>query len=753
MAALLFLVLPYLYFWRSALPLGGERRFWAADFTSYYFPNALAILGQLKQGSFPLWDPSNFNGMPLALKAESAFFYPPNLLLFSLATLGDFSGEQLYNVLLISELFHLSLAGFFMYLLLRDLKLPSFSSFFGGVVFAFNGFFTVFLNNLVHVNSACWLPLLFLFSRRAFKLKSWRCSAAAALVLGLSILAGHPQISLLYSGLMIFFLFLFYIFQPPRQLPRRLATGLVILLLGVGTAGVALLPGYQLAKLSNRASLSYDQAALSEAVAPKNLLDFFVPFFFSGDLTEGGTNFLKGNEKVRCYLGILPLLLAVFGALFAERKRQRLTVFFSVSGLVFLGLSLGGHFFLYPLTYLSVPGMSLFRHLKKLLYLVAFCIAALSAFGLERFLGKFDLRGERGVRRFWYVALSLVPLLVFFSLQLYLNLFHQVGGRASYIIASNMLNTFNLFLLIYVVSLAIFYFRIFRYRDRSQSLLRGLIIGVLVTDLFSFGLRLHNNNREARPWELHAANQVTEYLENDPGLFRVYFRGRDRFSNLPQYFGPGALGFHAPFGYQATVLQGVNALKKTSDFEDFESSLYDFLNVKYFVSYEDLSAPSLVPVFQVEITEENRANYFYYADDARGWRNAKVGAALTVFENRDAYPRFFLSEERFSEGEFPSIYQGGDVRLIAYEPANIELEIFSPQELYLISSEVWYPGWRVWVNGGARKLEEGTFRFLRLSPGQQTVKFSFFPRILVYGGITTALSLVLGGYLVLKKGN
>jgi len=91
--------------------------------------------------------------------------------------------------------------------------------------------------------------------------------------------------------------------------------------------------------------------------------------------------------------------------------------------------------------------------------------------------------------------------------------------------------------------------------------------------------------------------------------------------------------------------------------------------------------------------------------------------------------------------------------LIAYEPANIELEIFSPQELYLISSEVWYPGWRVWVNGGARKLEEGTFRFLRLSPGQQTVKFSFFPRILVYGGITTALSLVLGGYLVLKKGN
>ncbi len=181
-----------------------------------------------------------------------------------------------------------------------------------------------------------------------------------------------------------------------------------------------------------------------------------------------------------------------------------------------------------------------------------------------------------------------------------------------------------------------------------------------------------------------------------------------------------------------------------------ESRVLDLLNVRYLLSRTPVG--------------ESRE---------RGLAPAAEVPGRTVYENRDALPRFFLvdriqhagnMEEALSElrsAEFrpaevalveePVEFPGsagqpdGAVRLIKYEPRSITLEVESAAPAFLVTSETYYPGWRAFVDGRERPivLTNVAFRGMPVDAGRHRIEMRFEPAILWRGAALSAAGWAL----------
>jgi len=202
-SALLFI--PFLYF----LPvLTGKYFFWD-DFLYQNYPYRVFAAVSLRHGTFPFWNPYIFGGIPFFADVQSAVLYPFNLIL----TLFVHNNVLSYKIVEIQDILHLSFAGIFMYILLRYMKIGRISSFFGGLAYMLNGRFIVQMMHINIINTIIWLPLLFYFQMRMFQEKRGRFAIYGGLVLGISTLAGYPQVvlMLIITTTILFIIYMFLI--------------------------------------------------------------------------------------------------------------------------------------------------------------------------------------------------------------------------------------------------------------------------------------------------------------------------------------------------------------------------------------------------------------------------------------------------------------------------------------------------------------------------------------------------------------
>ena len=112
--AAVLLVLVGAYYW----PILFCKGFLWNDFIEQNFPYRLFAAVSLRHGELPLWTPYVFSGMPFFADVQAAVLYPLNLLLALFA-----SREWLSPVVVEYQvIFHIFLAGLFMYLLGREMK-------------------------------------------------------------------------------------------------------------------------------------------------------------------------------------------------------------------------------------------------------------------------------------------------------------------------------------------------------------------------------------------------------------------------------------------------------------------------------------------------------------------------------------------------------------------------------------------------------------------------------------------------------
>jgi hypothetical protein len=369
------------------------------DQTYQFVPWRAFAHASLRRGELPLWNPQSLAGTPLAATLGAAVFYPLNLALTAL---------PFPRTLVWSAVVRLWIAGFSTYCLATRHGLGFAAALLAGTGFMLSGYLTVWLGH-PHTNVAVLLPLLCLLSERLVAADSPRARARAtgllALAIGVQFTGGHAESSvhaLAATGA----------FHLLRGRQRRAPLAALVVLpvaatvLGAALAAVQLLPFLEWLPLS--AEYARRTAAPFRLLDPRALqqlatlpLALFPNVYGNPAWQTPYRSFLPWgnyNENV-LYVGVVTLALAVVGI---ARCRQE----GPVRTWAWLALVAAGMAFRLPVVgwLHELPGLALARP-ERLRMVLALALPLLAGFGLEAVVG-----ARRGARRSFARLLAAVVL-------------------------------------------------------------------------------------------------------------------------------------------------------------------------------------------------------------------------------------------------------------------------------------------------------------------------------------------------------
>ncbi|UCC67832.1 MAG: hypothetical protein JSV79_12065 [Armatimonadota bacterium] len=364
--------------WRSqvATPIAANWDPLVWDGIAQHYPWRQFASESLRAGRLPLWNPYQFCGTPFLANGQSAVLYPLNVLFWVLPVAIAFAW---------SAWLHLLLTGWFAYLLLRRIGAGRFGALAGAVVWQANGFLIAWIHLPTVLCTATWLPLALLCCERALTAGRGRYGLAAGSALGLSYLAGHPQIflfaALLTGGYLVARGLSRGLGVPFRERAGRLmSTGAMAGVMAAGLAAAQLLPTLDLLRIAHRTFVPGPEsyaAFLKHAMPPVQLFGLVVPHAFGHPALgtyAGQDNF----AEFAGYVGIVALGLALWGALFSRTWQSR---FFGcallLSALVALGTQAN-----WPL-YRGLPGMARAGGPGRVLLLSVFSLSMLAGLGAD----------------------------------------------------------------------------------------------------------------------------------------------------------------------------------------------------------------------------------------------------------------------------------------------------------------------------------------------------------------------------------
>jgi len=382
------------------------------------------IRESISKGDVPLWNPHQFSGIPFMAAGQQSTLYPFSILYYVLplpAAYGWFTVVQLW------------LAGAFMYLFMRGMGVGRFGGVLAGVVYQLSAFFVISAVFPMIIAAAVWLPLVLLAvelviqQRVGFRGRPstipWVVLGAVAL--GCNVLAGHVEITyyvLIIAGYYAAARLLFAWWAGRRTqtngwkwVVQRGVWLLGMVVLGIGLGAIQFIPLFELASMNYRDGRASLSDVLGWAHPTRDVVQFLLPNFygnpshhsyvdiFSGQTVTQFTNAagqpintidwgIKNYVEGALYLGILPLVLAVYG-LFntgnnhrdtedTERKKKPpYKGIFAVLTVVALTFMFGLP--TYAILYYGFPGINQLHSPFRWIFGVTVGVAVLAGFGAD----------------------------------------------------------------------------------------------------------------------------------------------------------------------------------------------------------------------------------------------------------------------------------------------------------------------------------------------------------------------------------
>jgi hypothetical protein len=779
--------------------LTGSRYHFAADFLKWFYPWRHAFVGadsgaciflknntlldtimvlypqdcffnsMLKQGIMPLWDPYIFCGHPLQAAGFPSTVYPLRIVF-----------HYLFSPLLARELLmfiHLFLAGLFAYFYLRSLHLSKFSALLGGTVWMLGGFSILYLQFEIVTMMAAHIPLALFFIERLAKTISWRYCGALALVVCSSVFVGHWQY-VIYGLLIMGSYAAFRAFSFPRdpaQGSRAKCAFLLAfsLLLGITAAAVQLLPSMELFSLGQRPVFSRIELFSLSRFLPENLLTLFHPdilghpshqFFFTR-IRNGTMNYLE----LCPYMGILPLVLALYGSL----QKNRATLFFAILGFLSLLYAMGAP--VVNLLYYVMPG---FKSLTptRTIFIFTFCIAMLSAFGMDRLEREgMPPRLIQVFLAFWSFFTFLLGafcilmqsdqsflrgVLAFYSSGSLFMAPNYCADRGAFVvkIIESVLSHYSFFNAYLMVPLLMGWSGLLIFVLNKRGLIKesGFKIAlflVIACDLLYFGMKF--NCTCARQEVFPSCHGLSHLVGKSREPYRV--AGLIRMAHpdglLPyeiQDVAGYASMFPRDYSRLMTALAGEPQSYLMNDLHDgrcYRKPMADFLNVRY--HYTD----------PLRTLEPARGNLVYDAD-------------LRIYENKGYLERFFLVPQAIVEKDHQKVLDRmvskefdpvkgvyleeepesrgsekmeGKVEIVSYNPTHIKLKVRCSARAFIVNSDTYYPGWKAFIDGQKTRVYRANycFRAISLPAGTHDVEFRFEPAAFRQGLVISIICIIL----------
>jgi len=345
-----------------------ERALWGAerlsgnsvDLRYYFFPLYEVAFDAMAAGRLPLWNPYHLAGLPQLATLQGGFFYPPHGVYLLLPT---------HVGLALSHLFHLALIALSTFALGRKLELARPAAALAAILFTFCGTLQwwLFWPNMLEAGS--WLPLGCIAVLGLARGEGLRAVCVLAFACGMSLLAGHTQVTVFVVVAWVTLLAALRIGAGAalRVEATRAAAFGGALALGVLVSGVQTFPSLALALEGTRTA-----TALTEIQAEST----GTPGIGSLAGAVAGSRFAFGAVA----LALAPAALLVC-------RRRRLVLWALGLGLATGALALGSGTPLMKL-YVALPGIGWFRQPHRLLFLTHFAAALLAAVAFDGLLNR-----------------------------------------------------------------------------------------------------------------------------------------------------------------------------------------------------------------------------------------------------------------------------------------------------------------------------------------------------------------------------
>jgi hypothetical protein len=708
-------------------------------------------------GSFPLWNPYLFGGLPYVAAMHGDIFYPTFLLRLVLPT----DAAMTWGFVI-----HLFLAGVFCHLFLRAAGISFLGALAGGLAYMLGGNVAALVSpghdgKLYIATLTPLLLLLVLRGVRDGKAWSW---GALALVTGLAVLTPHPQLlqyMLLLAGAFALFTGMGTVrqgLQSASSLARRLGMGALALALGGAIGAIQFLPVREYVAWSPRAGGKSWELATQFSLPPEEIVNFYLPHF-SGILDHyWGRNGIHLHSE---YLGAAVILLAglAFVRLRNDPRRGQI-VFWAITFLVSLAWAMGGFTPFYRLVYAVVPGTKYFRAPSTILFVVGFSVAVLTAHGMERVLRK-----EIG-RRYLVLAATLVALIALLGFSGALtNLAVAVAqpGAVDFAMANDAairLGSLRSTLFAALALLVLYLVMIGRMGRQGGAI---LLATILAADLWTVERHYWQFSEPAE--RIFASDSTIEYIKAQAAPGRVLPLASNAVDRDPFLRGD-ALMVHrirSALGYHGNELRYYQMLgDKNNGWRNLivNPNIWHLLNIRYVLTdVEDLGVPTLrrvvgpvknaygTTVHLFETVEENPAAWvvpvIVKAEDG--------GVLATLLDPRFDVRRaaLFSPDAPVRGSEIEQLPPALDVRahVVRYAPGEIEVQLDrpAPRGAALMMSENYYPGWRATVDGKPAALGRADYSLIgiELPEGGRRISLSFSSRSYETGRSVTMAALLV----------
>ena len=709
--------------------LFGDMYFWE-DFTEYVYPMQTFAARESSGFTIPFWNPYIFSGMPFFADLQTGFLYPLNRVLnLFVNTDGTLPVEALQFVIIL----HFFIAQLSMFFLMKYLKVNSFASVFSSVTYAFSSLLVFHVIHPMMVYHLSWFPLVLMFFLKAADRYEIKPGLWGGLILGLSMLSGHPQTAIYqYFFLGILFLWLnIRNFKNKEKSPvKALAGTLAVFAVSFMIFTVQYLPSNELAEYSQRKEMSYEKAS-EGSMEFKQIMTSVIPKFFGAvdgsQEAEIPFHLTDGNDQklpyyyfwdTAFYFGLAGLILGLFGMI--KFYRKGLPLFLIIMALFGFLYSLGENSFLHGLFY-NLPFFGSLRMPARMMIYVLFGFSIMSGLGLNYLMQ--DDTGKKDNLKLLIAGLipGLLALLTF--MKVFPNVFstpEQFAGDVS----SMGLNIF--------ISIAVLFLILYLILNKKLNTVLGSIIVIVFAFADLYIANSDFNKSEANPEEQYKISpQLRQTLQTnlDEDPFRVKTRLYE-----PRYMAmkrnQGCISqIRLMEGYNPLVLERVNPPQVDPEYS------YDLLNVNY----------------MIDIDMRNRRPYFRQNPDRLG--NVWFVNHKTVLDEVDDLKKH-LNENYYDLKQTVTLEKddghkvSGDTSkslkvkadIIEFNNNSIKYSVDAPESGYLCMSEIWYPNWKAEVNGNEAEVLRANYslRAVPVEKGQQTVEVYYSS-----SGFSTGLILAL----------
>lgn len=726
-----------------------------------FYPRYVYLGQSLRSGDIPGWDPSQFAGAPFAADPQSGWMYLPAMVLFTALPLALAAKAYVF--------LHLLLAGVFAYALARVLRLGIGSSLISAV--AYEGSSALYANSVnlfTHSGTILWLPLAILGAEVAIGSHSWLargwwwglCGLAISQALAIWIGQGAYYVLLALGG------YIGYrtLISPPKESPSvrarvlgLLLHGSAVLLFGLGLSAAGVLPRLEYNALSN---LANGYAGTEEAI--------------SGGWSVRAWGQLLGTNGF-WYAGGAVVALAVVAPVVARVRYA--TPYFALLALSTLILSMQRSTPLHLLLAVLPRFQQLHQHFPQHVLLVFYLAPAMLAGATWECIGAWGRKG---------VLIAVLPL------------------PAALLLARVHLNVSEAVFVASVSASALLAARA-ALPGRGQ-LLTVLTVAIVFVDLASFGQgRVTKSTRVTDRWiGLRKVDLARFYEPGDAGKFLQaraqsepfrYFgfnlRLDDRRNYPLQWAEPQAnllLTNNRATVFRLHDVQGYNPVRiaryqhfftalnargqgyRRSDVYStgLDSPLLDLLNVRYVVvptsgPAQRTSVGGILDQYKLvyhgrEVKVLERPNVLPRAWLIHSAQRVEPHQALEQLARGQVNPM----ETALLEVPPPMLAQPTDstnekIEITAYESDRIELRVEADAPGLLMLSEVYYPAWKAYVNGGRSPVYVADYllRAVPVTAGKHVVELRF-ESVALRDGIRVsllfyALLACLGMLLLLQK--